>query len=302
MNKLNKVDKKYELIGARYKLSLLEQKLVLSIISKIRPSDADFMHYQIPINELDFLVDNENHKRLRPACKSLMSKPLEIWNDEEDWIMFNWFSHIKYKNGLLECSISPKLKPYLIQLKKNFKSYDLRYILNMESTYSIRIYELLKQWEKIGYKIYNLEELQDILQVPDSFKRYDNFKRKVLQIAGLELAKHSDIYFDFEEIKHGRKVVEIKFRIFKNKHNLIADEDYQLTLFRKKIIEEYEGKILIHHHKLDRDISIQNGLLVIEESGTIIKKENALELWKYIYKNEEMIKKSILTIKNKVTK
>ena len=51
-----------------------------------------------------------------------MSKPLEIHNGE-NWILFNWFSHIEYKakESALECSISPKLKPYLLELKGNFK-------------------------------------------------------------------------------------------------------------------------------------------------------------------------------------
>ena len=45
------VSKDYQLIGARYQLSTIEQKLVLSIISMIRPDDADFMHYQIPVSQ-----------------------------------------------------------------------------------------------------------------------------------------------------------------------------------------------------------------------------------------------------------
>ena len=34
---------------------------------------------------------------------------------------------------------------------------------------------------------------------------------------------------------------------------------------------------------------IKNGLLTIEESGTIVKSERALELWDFIYKNQKII-------------
>ena len=55
------MSKDYQLIGARYQLSTIEQKLVLSIISLIQPTDTDFMHYQIPLNNFDNLIENNNH-------------------------------------------------------------------------------------------------------------------------------------------------------------------------------------------------------------------------------------------------
>lgn len=290
INEKNKIDKSYKLITARYKLSTVEQKLVLSIISLIRPTDSDFMNYQIPVNQFEFLTSNDNARRLKKYCKDLMSKPLEI-ETERGWTLFNWFAHIEYikNDGMLECSVSPKLKPYLLKLQENFKSYDLKYILEMQSEYSIRIYELLKKSEKMGYLEIDLEELQNLLQVPESFKRYDNFKRKVLQVTSIEIAKYTDIYFDFQEIKKGKKVATLKFIIHKNKHNLTADEDYQFKKFREHITKEYEGLPILFHPKIERHIMIQNGLLTIEESGTIVKSERALELWNFIYKNQKLI-------------
>lgn len=288
ITKRNKIDKHYQLITARYKLSVVEQKLVLSIISMIRPDDTDFMHYQIPISQFDFLTENGNGVRLKKYCKDIMSKPLEV-NENGEWLIFNWFSHIRYRKDMLECSISPELKPYLLKLQENFKSYDLKYILEMQSEYSIRIYELLKKSEKLGYVIMEVEALQELLQVPESFKRYDNFKRKVLQVAGLEIAKYSDIYFDMEEIKIGKKVVSIKFLIRKNRQNLIENEDDEFNKFRKLIIEDYEGLPILYHDKIERHIMIKNGLLVVEESNSIIQKDRAKELWQYIFKNKDKL-------------
>lgn len=284
----NRVDKDYQLITARYKLSTVEQKLILSIISLIRPTDSDFMNYQIPISQFGFLADNNNHQRLKKYCKDIMSKPLEVAT-EDGWMLFNWFSHIRYRKEMIECSVSPELKPYLLELKENFKSYDLKYILDMQSEYSIRIYEMLKKSEKMGFLEMDLEELQDLLQVPESFKVYADFKRKVLQPTSIEIAKYTDIYFEFKEIKSGRKVTKIKFIIKKNIHNLSAELDYEFKKFREHIIKEYEGLPILFHPQLERHIMIRDSLLVIEESGTIIKSERALELWNFIYKNQKLI-------------
>jgi len=285
------VSKDYQLIGARYQLSTIEQKLVLSIISLIQPTDTDFMHYQIPLNNFDTLIENNNHLRLKEACKSLMSKPLEIY-DGNDWLIFNWFSHIRYKgkDSLLECSISPELKPYLLELKGNFKSFDLKYILPLQSSYSIRLYEILKKNENTVRVKFELEELYNILKVPDSFKRYDNFKRKVLNIAEKELIQHTDIFFEYEEIKTGKKVTGISFRILINRDNTVNKEISEQEKFRAFILEEYKnGENIIYHPRLERHIVIKNGLLAIGESGRYMNKEDAKVMWSFIYQRKDLL-------------
>ena len=294
IQKKNKVDKHYNLIEAKYKMGVTESKIVLSIISLIRASDEDFMSYQIPLSSFKFLYENDNGRRLKKYCENIMLRPMTIKQKDGGWLMFHWFSHIQYnpKERMLECGISPKLKPYLLQMKGNYKSYSLKYILQMQSEYSIRIYEILKKHEQLGYAILNLEDLHETLEVPKSFKdKYCNFKRKVLHTTIAEIAKLTDIWFEFEEIKHQKKVVELKFIIHKNKHNLIEEEDYEFMKFRKHIISTYEGHQVIFHPKIDRHIIIKNSLLVIAESNTIINSKRALELWKFIYKNKDQLLK-----------
>lgn len=290
MAKRKRVDKHYNLINAKYKLSAVEQKLVLSIIGLVRKNDVDFKNYIIPISNFEFLADNSNCRRLKTYCKSLMSKPLEI-ETAEGWKIFNWFSHIEYKQNLsiLECSISPKLKPYLLELQSNFKSYDLKYVINLQSEYSIRIYEILKKNQLLHCVEFELEELYGMLQVPNSYKIYNRFKEKVLQPVSIELAKHSDIFFTFKELKIGRKIIGVKFNIFTNKHNSIDSADYQFNLFKQYIRANYENKRIIYHETLERHIILKNGLLVIEESNRILEKSKALTFWNYLYENKNKI-------------
>ena len=286
------VSKDYQLIGARYHLSTIEQKLVLSVISLVEPQDVDFMHYQIPLSSFDNFVDNNNHLRLKEACKNLMSKPLEIY-EGNDWLIFNWFSHIRYKGkeSILECSISPELKPYLLELKGNFKSFDLKYILPLQSSYSIRLYEILKKNENLVTVTFELEELYNILKVPDSFKNYGKFKEKVLQVAEKELINYTDIFFEIkEEIKTGRKVTAITFRILINRDNTVSKEISEEEQFRAVILQEYKnGENIIYHPRLQRHLVIKNGLLSVGESGRYLSKEDAKQMWTFLYKNKHLI-------------
>lgn len=287
------ISKDYQLIGARYQLSCIEQKLVLSIISLIQPTDTDFMNYQIPLNNFDTLIENNNHLRLKEACKSLMSKPLEIQDSNDEWLIFNWFSHIRYKgkDSLLECSISPELKPYLLELKGNFKSFNLKYILPLQSSYSIRLYEILKKNENIVSVTFELEDLYNILKVPDSFKSYGKFKEKVLQVAEKELIQHTDIFFEIkEEIKTGRKVTAITFRILINRDNTVSKEISEQEKFRAFILKEYKnGENIIYHPRLQRHIVIKNGLLAVGESGRYMSKDDAKNMWAFMYQRKDLL-------------
>jgi len=107
----------------------------------------------------------------------------------------NWFADVEYVRGhaKFKVSISNKLKPYLLDLKKRFVKYNLRYILPLTSNYSIRIYQLLKEYENLTKRTFTVEELQDLLQVPKSYKaKYNDFKKKVLKVAEKDLIENCD--------------------------------------------------------------------------------------------------------------
>jgi len=155
-------------------------------------------------------------------------------------MVFNWFSKIQYinKEAKFKVRIEEDLKPYLLQLKKRFIAYNLKYILPLTSTYSVRIYQLLKEYEKLTKRYFTVEELQDILQVPKSYRSYTNFNAKVLKVAKKELLEHTDIYFTLEEEKEGRKVSRLIFRIHKNTHK---QEVEQARLFDSQAPKDYSN-------------------------------------------------------------
>jgi len=66
--------------------------------------------------------------------------------------------------------------------------------------YYIRIYELLKQYETIRQRYFDLEELKNKLGIlSEKYKFYGDIKRHIILPAQNELKKHTDIRFDFIE-------------------------------------------------------------------------------------------------------
>ncbi|MFZ4773736.1 MAG: replication initiation protein [Terrimicrobiaceae bacterium] len=130
----------------------------------------------------------------------------------------SWLSSSEYVegSGVVSLCFDPKLKPFLLQLKNRFTNYRIKNIVQLKSQFSIRIYELLKQYKKIGQRLFLVSDLRSILGIEDGqYKLYADFKRKVILIAQKELAKKTDISFRFEEIKIGHGVGQIRFYVNK---------------------------------------------------------------------------------------
>lgn len=254
MKNRNVVKQDYQLVNAKYKLNTSEIKFIMIALAQINADDKEFKDYEIKVSELELKLQSEQHEtRLKQFAKNILSKPLEVPTND-GWIVFNWFQDIEYIRGQAKfrVSISKKLMPYLLELKERFVKYNLGYILPLTSNYSIRLYQLLKEYEKLTRRTFTVVELQDLLQVPNSLKRYDNFKRKVLQVAEKELIENCDIFFEFEEIKEGRKVNEILFRIKPNSKNIldkqpslfVPDASKYIQYIGRKVFTKDGGKVI----------------------------------------------------------
>src|ERR1035437_4803881 len=201
----------YFIMNTSYDLSLEEQKIILTLASIVQPNDEEFKPYIFKIADFMELlgVDTKTkYTEVPKITRELMKKVFEI-HDEKKLIQTAWISGAIYEkgSGRVTLKFNPDLKPYMLQLKEQFTQYQLANILTMKSKYSPRIYEILKcnEFKKQGYIEIEIEELKKLLRTEDMYPRYNDFKRKIIEQTQKELKKLTDISFEFEEIKTGRK-------------------------------------------------------------------------------------------------
>ena len=227
------IKKSNELVEAKYKFDIWETRIFTKMLTMIHRDDEDFKEYRVYlrdiVNEFGLEKNKEAYEWLRQGAKKLMKKsfyiPYELDGQKR---MFETPVISSLDSAVLEdraisnehlyigISFHPRMKPYLLQLKSKFTMYDVRNILKLPSTYSIRIYELLKQYEKIGKRKFKVDELKDILGVENEYPMYANFKQRVINKAQKDLGEHTDIMFTFDEIKVGRAVIDLVFYIESN--------------------------------------------------------------------------------------
>ena len=246
MDKNYLVTKSNTLITASYDLNLQEQKLILTLASMVQPTDEEFKEYEFKIKDFMELLGIETQTKyteIPKITKELMKKVFEI-REGKDIIQLSWLSSARYKTGegLVILKFDSSLKPYMLQLKELYTSYKLENILSLKSKYSLRLFELLKCNEFKKIWTIELEELKKILGVTEkSYSIYQNVKNRIILKAQKELKEKTDISFDFEEIKTGRKVTALRFYIHQNKAKII-NEPTALDEISVSVSEDMEQK------------------------------------------------------------
>jgi len=311
-------------VRARYKLNPLSLKFITCLIAGLKRGDNINEEYIFKVKdfkELTGLKRKDLYWAVKESLKELLEKPLHIPTDD-GFLMCNWVSggHYIESQGEVRFMIYPKLRPYLLEAKKKFLKYKLENILSLKSGYVIRMYEILKDWfemyNRYGHKAEvppkSLKEFREILEIPKSYQ-YGNssgIKKRILEKAKTELEKHTDIIFEYEEIKTGRKVTHLKFIIRLNPAKLednfkMEQENYFKS--RKNFVgllrKNYKGNMKFWGvTKMDNNTYWlgldKNGL--VYASGKEIKDFNAIESAR-IYDNWLKIAQNSLLYKELVS-
>ena len=304
MNENYLVTQANNLIEARHNkpLTAREQKIVLTMVGGIEPQDEDFKDYLISLksfSEMLGLAGSTKYTEIKEIMKSLMEKTVEIPSENGGWVLTHWVSSAEYVNGegIIKLSFSPKLKPYLLQLKNQFTSYRLSNVLSLNSTYSIRLYELMKKWQHLGKWENSVEELKLKFGVTkESYQRYNHFKTRVILRAVEEVNEKTDLFIDFKEIKKGRGVDRIEFTI---RH--APEKEIKLTESKKQTKNEdirERLNLITEGYNFDQPYFAQmyQGALLIWNDAA----ENELQMLIRYVNEEETVKNPLGFIKSKI--
>lgn len=208
---------------SRFDLSLQQQKIILYLISQISPADREFKQYEFSIAQFCQVcgIENQNGKNhidIKAAIKEISDKSLWVTMPDGTISLLRWIetADIIPRSGTIKVKLSEKMKPYLLELKSNFTQYELIYVLNFKSKYTIRFYELIKSIhynELEKYKrTYTLDELRQLLGA-ENYRTYQHLMDRCLLRAIDEVNTYSDKTVTYKTIKCGRAVAGIEFTI-----------------------------------------------------------------------------------------
>jgi len=206
---------------ARYDLNLLELKILSFIFSKVRPTDTKTQEYIFSIKDfcqvcgIDY-INGQNYINVKNALKQLRNKSFWMNTESGQEVLIGWLQYvvISKKDGNITVKLDENMHKYIIGVANKFTQYELLCTLPMASRYSVRIYEILKSYAYAKRHIFDVENLKEQVSATN-YKRFPDFRRKVIEKAVMEINLYSDIEVSWEPIHKGRKVEKLLFIIKK---------------------------------------------------------------------------------------
>lgn len=248
----NEIVKPHEIVKAnnglfrcKYKIKdVLAARIFMAFASLVDHKDVQenqsFVEYHIPASSVidDIDAGGDYYNQLRGAAYSLVDHKIEQRFEKKNFAVYTLFSKIEYRDGIIKGEFHKDLMPFFLIAKERFTKMKLGEFMQLPSIYSQFIFSFLKSWDDKPEITVKLSELHDMLDTPKTARsNFAEFKRRILDKAHKDINENTSLKFEFEAIKNGRAVSEIKF-IFLEKTKKHAGSNPRPGPFLQEVLGE----------------------------------------------------------------
>jgi len=300
------IDKHSSSIQISNKISTVQRKsynYMLKIAKNELKNNANIRKFTITADELllFFNFGDKHHNYLEKELDKLRKIDVKYNilgkdNKRKKWGSFALIAGYQYERGVIEYSFPHQIEEMILN-PKIFAKINLVTIKGLKSKYSIALYELAEDYINVQIpkiSIVNFKELMGLEE--NQYPNIKDLKRRVISVAIDEINQSDNISFtlSYELLKTGRKITHIKFTTHKKEDILqLKDKQKKFYGWKKEIVEKYTNQTIcnnlteIGYLKWTFFYLNQDGFLgkIIDDSRTILEKEEALKVWEYLYQN-----------------
>ncbi|WP_195948369.1 replication initiation protein [Paraclostridium bifermentans] len=278
------------LVKARYSLSLIENRVFLSMLYKLQKKSDGVLTCSISHSEFKDIIkfkQKNTVKGILEVLEDLRKKPIYFKEEKKNkkgnlWGAYGFINGYEYDDelGIFNIEASEKIHNLLKEyLKMGYTPVNVQIWLSLNNSYAQRFYDLLRLWSGTKDTInYKLDEIKELLMLEDKYSKYNDFKRRVILPAIKELNETGYFEIDIKENKVGRKVDSIDF--------YIKDLDKRKYFTKDEIIKEIPGieleEVAITSDENDfenKEEIILNDKVIIEPEIISDIKENKVEIF-----------------------
>lgn len=184
-------------------------------------------------------TDENRYTRFQQHLKNLQKQVVTVRSYDSDKItqivpIPTITYGVKDDDDLIRFEFNPHIMPYLVELKRNYTSYQIENIRNMTSRYSILLYKFIKMNSFKGNSI--IVSVDEYRRYTDTIKRYKVFsdwEKRVINDAMNDLnASRADIVMTYDKIRSGKKIsaISLKWRDRTSYNDTKYENDDQMTI------------------------------------------------------------------------
>jgi plasmid replication initiation protein len=212
-----------ELIEACYRMDLNEKRLLNLGMENANPMggipDASKpFKFEITAAQWEEVYEDTNAwQSLKRGADKLLSRQITLHPKTNTIEKINWFDRVKYytKEGKIEVQFTRSVQIRLAGMLEQFTTIDLFAVNKLRSFYSIRLYEILSQFDHTGYRVMTVKDFRHYMDCVNINPQTKDLKRRILSPAINELNKQSDMDCSVKDIKDGRKITHFAFTFSK---------------------------------------------------------------------------------------
>ena len=217
------VVKKNTLNECMHNLTLVEMRLMqLAIVdfrNKFEFDSNAVVEIHASVYAETFNVSRQTaHEAILEAEKTLFQRQFTFINDEGRTVKSRWIAHVEYADNSIKLGLSIPVIDAISRIdgkETPFTRYHIEQTHTLNSRYSLRLYELVVQYLKMGKTpIFELKKFRFQLGLlPENYKEMKNFKKYVLDLAVNEINEKTNIDISYEQKKKGRLITGFIFTV-----------------------------------------------------------------------------------------
>ena len=206
----------------RMKFSLFQHRIMLLMMASLKQGADTFEWMELPLTKIvgKAKPSQKDYEHLKEASKEMAELMVEIRNpnDQHEWQKLPLLTVKGHdKKNYIKVKFVEDVKPFFLNLQKEYTKYLFRAVSKFRSPHSLRIYELCKQyWSFKSSRKFKVSTLKELLYIPDKYHRFSDFKRDVLERAKKEINATSDILLDYQVIRSGQTPEYVIFEFTPN--------------------------------------------------------------------------------------
>lgn len=254
------------------------------------------------------------YRTLKTVSKTMVGHTMFLEDRQGNFHAYAIVTDAEYQDGAFRVKFNESLRNHILGLEKNYTTYELSVLTDFKSNSSFRLYELLKKEiyksrknvnngrVDVEYRLSELrfmiglansddagvknamgrmgedidwDALYDLLDKKDKkYEAWKDMRRYVIEPAQIELEEKSNIRFDFDAYRSGRRIDRIVFHVYPNvpRNQDILDER-QVLIEKQKNRQLEIPRDLPKYQPLYAEFTGHNGLTE-EDIDLLLQKAN----------------------------
>jgi len=304
------IDKHSSSIQISNKITVVQRKsynYMLKIAKNAFNSDKNLRVFTITADELlyFFNLGDKNHTYIKQELEVLNSTKVTynfLGKDKRSkrWGSFTLIAGFEYKDGVIEYSFPHQIINMILE-PKMFGKINLVIIKSLKSRYSIALYELAEDYINVQIPKMTIEECRTLIGLGENqYPKFSMFKKHVLDVALSEINSSENMAFNmsYELETKGRTTTHIKFIVHKKENSFqTGEKEKNFYRWKNQIVKSYKDKPLcnnlteLKYFKWTLFYIDKNGFIGrdVEGNRTILEKEEAFQIWQFLFENPKKI-------------